>query len=35
MKIHVMVFWIMTLHPEDGGSIDFQNVGIPNHYTAS
>jgi len=26
----------ISLHPEDGGSLDLRNVGIlPQHYTAS
>jgi hypothetical protein len=33
MTFQVEVFWF---HPEDGGSMDLRNVGIPpQHYTAS
>jgi len=54
VKIHVKVFWVVTLcgamvgyqyfrgpwclslHPENGYSMDLWNVGIlPQHYTAS
>jgi len=33
MKFQVMVFWVVTLHSENGGSMVLRNIGIlPHHY---
>jgi hypothetical protein len=36
VKIHVVVFWVVMLYVEDGGSLLLRNVGVFRHcYTAS